>query len=152
MKSFTIILILLTFSIDCISQDSLSSQKNSSIIDSTKNSQDDIYTVVETTPQFPGGQDSLIEFLNTHIEYPKSAYENGKQGVVYISFVVEKNGTISNTKTIRGAYQAPELDEEALRVINLMPIWTPGFTNSKPVRVQYTIPIRFTLEGRGKKK
>ncbi len=103
----------------------------------------EIYTTVEKQPQFPGGTDALMKYLNKSIQYPADAIEKGIQGSVYITFVVEADGSLSNTKVLRGI--GGGCDEEAIRVIKNMPKWEPGMQKGKPVRVQFNIPIRFTL-------
>lgn len=108
-----------------------------------------IFTVVEKMPEFPGGQEALLEFLQTHAKYPESAIRNGIEGRVYCSFVVGKDGTVSDADVLRGV--SPELDQEALRVINTMPAWSPGKQRGKAVRVRYTVPVAFRLADRVKK-
>jgi TonB family protein len=101
-------------------------------------------------PQFPGGVSALLEFLSTNVRYPKDAYEACVQGRVIVTFVVEKDGSISEAKVVKPVY--PSLDEEALRVVNGMPNWEPGKVAGEPVRVKYTIPIAFKLQGDETKK
>ncbi len=103
-----------------------------------------VFAMVEKMPLFPGGQDGLIAFLAKTIQYPKEAQEKGLQGRVVCSFIVEKDGSLSDTKVIRGI--DPLLDQEALRVISVMPKWTPGTQRGKAVRVKYTVPLTFTLQ------
>ena len=102
-----------------------------------------VFDVVEQMPQYPGGAPELMKFLSTSIKYPEAAEKAGTQGRVIATFVVEKDGSISGTKIVRSV--SPELDTEALRVINAMPKWTPGMQSGKAVRVKYTIPISFRL-------
>jgi periplasmic protein TonB len=102
------------------------------------------YVVVEQMPEFPGGESALRNYLSTSVKYPKIALENGIQGKVYISFVVDTNGGISNVKVTRGIDTA--LDKEAIRVIKAMPKWIPGKQNGQAVRVSFTLPINFVLE------
>jgi protein TonB len=102
------------------------------------------YVVVEQMPEFPGGESALRNYLSTSVKYPKIALENGIQGKVYISFVVDTNGGISNVKVTRGIDAA--LDKEAIRVIKAMPKWIPGKQNGQAVRVSFTLPINFVLE------
>jgi TonB family protein len=103
------------------------------------------FDVVEEMPQFPGGASALLEFLSKNIRYPKEAFEANKQGRVLATFVVEKDGSISETKVVKAV--EPSLDEEAIRVLNSMPNWTPGKQSGKAVRVKYTVPINFRLDG-----
>lgn len=102
------------------------------------------YVVVEQMPEFPGGESALQNYLRSSVKYPKIALENGIQGKVYISFVVDTNGGISNVKVTRGIDTA--LDKEAMRVIKAMPKWIPGKQNGQAVRVSFTLPINFVLE------
>ena len=107
---------------------------------------DKIYTSVEVMPEFPGGQAELLKFLAKGMKYPEAAIRDGKQGRVIVSFVVEKDGSISNIEVVKPL--DPDLDAEAIRVTATMPRWTPGFQNDKAVRVRYTIPVTFGL-GKG---
>ena len=103
-----------------------------------------VFTVVETMPQFPGGDHELMKFISRGIKYPASAQEKGVQGRVIASFIVEKDGSLSNYQVIRGV--DPDLDNEALRIIQQSPKWNPGRIDGKNVRVKYTIPITFRLQ------
>lgn len=100
--------------------------------------------VAETMPEFPGGEQAMMKFIIKNIEYPTIAQENGISGKVFIRFVVDKDGSITDVKTVRGI--SSELDNEAIRVIKMMPKWTPGTQLGKPVRVMFTLPINFTLK------
>ena len=102
------------------------------------------YTIVEQMPEFPGGQAALLKYIAQSIKYPRIATENGVQGKVFVSFVVDKSGSISHAKVVRGVDSA--LDTEAIRVIKSMPKWIPGKQNGETVRVSFTIPINFVLE------
>lgn len=104
----------------------------------------EIFTVVEKMPEFEGGEDKLREFLAKNIKYPSMARENGISGTVYITFVVEGDGKITDVKSLRGL--GGGLTEEAIRVVKMMPNWTAGKQNGKPVRVQFTLPVKFTLK------
>ncbi|MCK4639149.1 MAG: energy transducer TonB [Bacteroidales bacterium] len=103
-----------------------------------------IFTVVESMPSFPGGDKARIRFLNENIAYPTMARESGIQGRVYVTFVVERNGIVTDVKILRGI--GGGCDEEAIRVVKAMPKWIPGKQRGKPVRVQFTLPIKFTLQ------
>lgn len=105
----------------------------------------EIFTVVEDEPSFPGGDEARIRFLQENIKYPQMARESGIQGTVYVTFVVEPDGSVSNVRVLRGI--GGGCDEEAIRVINAMPKWNPGKQRGKPVRVQFNMPIKFTLQG-----
>jgi protein TonB len=102
-----------------------------------------IFTIVEQMPEFPGGEEKLFEYLGKNIKYPSMARENGITGTVYVTFVVEGNGEISDVKKLRGI--GGGCDEEAMRVVKAMPSWRAGKQNGKSVRVQYNLPIKFTL-------
>ncbi|UOE48939.1 TonB family protein [Mucilaginibacter sp. SMC90] len=102
-----------------------------------------VYTSVEKVPEFPGGLEAFGKFLTTNIKYPPKARNEKIQGRVIITFVVEKDGSLSNQKVVRGV--ADDLNNEALRVIKLSPNWKPGMQANRPVRVQYSVPISFTL-------
>ena len=106
----------------------------------------EIFTVVEESPSFKGGEDARIEYLTTNIAYPEKARNDKVEGTVYVTFVVEKDGSISNVKVLRGI--GGGCDEMAVKVISQMPAWEPGMQRGKPVRVQFTMPIKFTLEGK----
>ena len=102
------------------------------------------FTVVEVMPEYPGGVNEMMKFLSENIKYPMSAKENGISGKVLVTFVVEKNGLITNIKILRGI--GGGCDEEAIRVLKLMPKWKPGTQRGQAVRVQYNVPIKFTLD------
>lgn len=103
-----------------------------------------VFFIVEEMPEFPGGEAALRSFIAKSINYPVIAQENGIQGKVYVTFVVDKDGGISDAKIARGV--DPSLDKEALRVVNTLPKWKPGKQRGKPVRVSYTVPISFVLQ------
>ena len=107
------------------------------------NSKDIIFTVVEEGAEFIGGIDKMMEFLAKNILYPQAAKENRTRGKVIISFIVEKDGSISDIRIIRSLGFG--CDEEAVRVIKLMPKWKPAKQREKNVRYQYILPIRFNL-------
>jgi TonB family protein len=108
----------------------------------------DVFDVVEKMPEFPGGVQELLGFLSKTIKYPAEAEKAGKQGRVLATFVVRKDGSISDARVVKSV--DPLLDAEALRVINAMPAWIPGTQNGKPVNVKYTVPISFRLDGKTK--
>jgi protein TonB len=108
--------------------------------------EEEVFTFVETMPEFPGGGESaFLEYLSENIKYPVIAKETGIEGTVFIKFVIETDGSIGNVQILRGVTSA--LDNEALRVIKKMPPWKPGKQNGREVRVSYTVPIRFSLIG-----
>ena len=98
----------------------------------------------ETMPQFPGGREVLLKYLAANIKYPASAVKAKKQGRVIVTFIVQKDGSITHAKIARSI--DPELDAEALRVVKGMPKWTPGTQLGKPVSVKYTLPVKFSLQ------
>ena len=102
------------------------------------------YDVVEVMPEYPGGQDALLNYLSQNIKYPKEAAEKGIEGKVQLSFVVEKDGSISEVEVVKPV--DPLLDNEAVRVIKSMHGWIPGRQNDETVRVKYTVPVTFRLE------
>ncbi len=104
----------------------------------------EIFTVVESMPEFPGGMGALMTYLAKNIKYPPLAKESGIQGKVFINFVVEPDGSISNVKVLRGI--GGGCDEEAVRVVKNMPKWKPGMQRGKPVRVSFNLPVKFTLQ------
>lgn len=108
--------------------------------------EEQIFTIVEVMPEFPGGQDALFAYLAKHVRYPEAEREAGIQGTVYVNFIIGADGALSNAKILRGVKDAPGFDIETLRVVQSMPNWTPGTQRGKPVAVQYNLPIRFVLD------
>lgn len=102
-----------------------------------------VFKVVEENPSFPGGEKARMKYLQEHIEYPQMARESGVEGKVYVTFVVEKDGTVSNVRILRGI--GAGCDKEALKVVRNMPKWDPGEQRGRRVRVQFNMPIRFKL-------
>ena len=111
---------------------------------------DTVYQVVDQKPEFPGGEKAMFEFLSKNIVYPEKAKEAGIQGRVFVGFVIEKDGSVSEVKIMKGV--GGECDEEALRVVKSMPNWKPGKKDGKVVRVSYTLPINFKLSDNQTKK
>lgn len=111
---------------------------------------DDVYTLTEILPEFPGGKGAMMTYLAGKIEYPKTAKEAGKEGTVYVSFIVEKDGSITNANVLRGFDEA--CDNVALDAVMSMPKWDPGREKGEPVRVQYNLPMKFTLDAEKKIK
>jgi len=103
-----------------------------------------VFFIVEDMPEFPGGEMALRQYIANTIKYPAIAQENGIQGKVYVTFVVDKDGGVSDARIARGV--DPSLDKEALRVVNTLPKWKPGKQRGEPVRVSYTVPINFVLQ------
>ncbi len=104
----------------------------------------EIFVVVEDMPEFPGGNEAMVQFLADNIQYPEVAKENGIQGRVTCQFVVLKDGTVSDVKIIRGV--DPSIDAEAVRVLETMPAWKPGKQRGQAVNVQFTLPVVFSLK------
>ena len=107
-------------------------------------SKQNVYDVVEQMPEFPGGMPAMIEFLQTNLNYPKDAKKQKVGGRVLVMFVVETDGSMSNVRVAKKIF--PSLDAEALRVVKAMPKWNPRKEKGKPVRVNFTLPIVFSLK------
>ena len=106
--------------------------------------QQEIFTVVEEMPQFPGGMGEAMKFLAQNIKYPVAALQAKIEGRVIVQFLVKENGKVADIKVMRGV--SPELDAEAMRVVGLMPDWIPGKQRGKAVAMKYTMPIMFRLQ------
>jgi len=111
--------------------------------DSTNNTDSTSYFQVEEPPIFPGGEKALFKFIKNNIKYPEDARKKGLEGRVLISFIIEKDGSITNAKVVQGIGYG--CDEEALRIENKLPKFTPGKHSGFPVRVQTGIPLNFRL-------
>lgn len=118
--------------------------KAKEVIAQEKPVEEKVFDFVEQMPQFPGGDAALFEYLSTHIKYPTIAEENGVQGRVIVTFVVERDGSITDVKVVKSV--DPSLDKEASRVVAGMPKWIPGKQNGSAVRVKYTVPVTFRLK------
>lgn len=105
--------------------------------------EEQIFFIVEEMPEYPGGEQALRQFIADHIEYPEIARENEISGKVYVQFVINEKGEVSDAKVVRSA--DPSLDKAALKVINSFPKWKPGKQRDRPVKVAYIIPISFML-------
>jgi TonB family protein len=105
---------------------------------------EEVFFIVEDMPEFPGGEQALRKYIAGAVKYPEIAQKNGIQGKVYVTFVVAKDGSVTNAKIARGV--DPALDQEALRVVNSLPKWKPGKQRGKEVNVSYTVPINFVLQ------
>lgn len=106
--------------------------------------QPNVYGKVEQMPEYPGGQEGLRKFLAITVRYPIEALQKGIQGKVFVNFVIDETGEITKIQIAKGVHKS--LDQEALRVVQLMPKWTPGIQDGKPVKVSYTVPISFRQE------
>ena len=103
-----------------------------------------VYEIVEQMPSFPGGDEALFEYVSQNIKYPPIAKQNGIHGRVICTFIVERDGSITNVWVVKR--EEPTLDREAVRVIRSMPKWNPGKQNGKVVRCKYTLPISYKLQ------
>lgn len=108
-----------------------------------KNIKDEVFVEPDEMPEFPGGSDALHHYIAANLHYPDVAQRDGIQGKVFVSFVINQDGTISNIVVSKGVHKL--LDEEAVRVIKSMPKWIPGMLNGKPIKVSYTVPINFAF-------
>jgi TonB family protein len=148
------VLISFIFSSAITKQVVAQSDKATVVVKSTSNTQDPqkdpVFTVVEQLPEYPGGEEARIKFIGDNINYPKEAVKNGITGTVYVTFIIEKDGSISNVKVLRGI--GGGCDEEAVRVISIMPNWKPGLQGGQPVRVQFNMPIKFDLNDENDKQ
>lgn len=113
------------------------------VVEEEEVEEEQIFTIVEDDPEFPGGQAALMQYLQSNLRYPTMAREAGIQGTVFVTFVVERDGSITDVRVLRGV--GGGLDEEAIRVVRNMPAWTPGRQRGQAVRVQFNLPIRFVL-------
>lgn len=123
-------------------QDNLEFVQPSEYLDSLQ--VEKIYDIVEVSAKFPGGDAELMLYLRENVNYPKQANGFSYQGIVYVSFVVELNGSITNVKVVRGIHL--DLDKEAKRVIKGMPNWTPAQNRGRDVRSRNVLPVRFQLK------
>jgi len=109
----------------------------------TTEDEEPIFNVVEKMPDYPGGISQLMKYLGDNINYPAEAKEKGVQGRVFVNFIVEADGSVSNVNVLRGI--GAGCDEEAVRVVSSMPRWTPGEQDDQPVRVSFNLPVKYTL-------
>ena len=119
--------------------------KNEVVVEEKKPEPEKIFTAVEESPKFPGGDAELYKWLSKNIRYPEMAAQNNIQGRVTVQFVAEKDGAVGEVKVVRG--KDPDLDKEAVRVVKSLPKFIPGKMNGQSVRVWYTLPINFKLQG-----
>jgi TonB family protein len=122
----------------------ISDEPEQVVVQEDYQSPNDPYTIVDEMPEFPGGPDALYPYIRETLKYPGTAIEQGVEGIVYLTFVVETDGTLSDIKVLRGI--GAGCDEEALRIVRGMPKWKPGKQRGVPVRVRYNLPIRFKLQ------
>jgi protein TonB len=134
MKKFIIMALMAVFGLITVSaQKTVVAQKNQKVFD-----------IVEQMPEYPGGQAALFEYLSKNIKYPADAEKKKVEGKVFVTFVVDTDGKITDVSLMRKVF--PSLDAEAIRVISAMPNWIPGKQKGQVVRVKYTVPIMFRLK------
>lgn len=105
---------------------------------------DSVYDMPEVLPQYPGGMSDMFSFISMNVQYPKDLVKKKVSGKVVVNFIVLKDGSISNVEVMKSVH--PKLDKEAVRVVKLMPKWTPGKQDGKPVNVRLTLPIYFSIK------
>ena len=110
----------------------------------TVGAEDMVFLQVDVEPEFPGGLDSLFRFIWQNTQYPQKAVRNNITGKVYVTFVIEKDGSVSNVEVLRGVHKL--LDKEAVRVTKLLPRWSPAMENGRPVRFRFNLPYVFVLQ------
>jgi len=142
-SKLTIILLFLFISNYSFAQEEVILQTQKDTIQQMPNDSGEVFVFVEDQPNYPGGDEARIKYLQKNIHYPKEAKEAGIQGTVYVTFIIEKDGRITNVKVLRGV--GGGLDKESVRVIKSMPIWEPGRQRGKAIRCQFNMPIRFIL-------
>lgn len=120
-------------------------QSDTSKTTAKEDSKDQVYTIVEKMPVYPGGDAAMVEFIQKNIKYPKKKKVEGSSVTCYVTFVVDQDGTLTNIRVLKGVKDGPQFDEAALDVVKKMPKWEPGTQNEKKVRVQYNLPIKFKL-------
>lgn len=113
------------------------------LIDSSKPEKSKVYEVIEQMPEFPGGERALMDFIGSNLKYPLEAQKSGIQGTVLIRFVISKTGKVTKVEVLRSVFSA--LDDEAVRVVKLLPDWIPGEQKGQKVNVYFTLPIKFKL-------
>jgi len=139
MKKISLIVCLLSINLIAVAQDTSRVKTEEPILD-----------FADIEPEYPGGQAAMQQFIQSHVIYPESSREMNEQGTVYVQFVVNLDGSITEVRVLKGV--SDSLDAEAIRVIKLMPNWKPGMQAGKAVRIRYTIPIAFRIDNGKKKK
>ena len=139
MKKISLIVFLVSINLIAAAQDTSKVKTEEPILD-----------FAEVNPAYPGGEEAMIKFIQSTVIYPEFSKEMGEQGTVYVQFVVNTDGTLTDVVVMKGV--SASLNAEAIRVIKLMPNWTPGMQAEKIVRVKYTIPIAFLIDNGKKKK
>lgn len=130
----------------CSSESSLTFiyESNVNVKENTETDNSPVFTIVEEMPSFPGGENERNRFLAMNINYPQEAVLTGIQGTVYVQFIIDRNGSVTEVKVLKGI--GGGCDEEAMRVVQIMPKWKPGKQNGKNVRVIFNMPIYFRLK------
>jgi protein TonB len=106
---------------------------------------DSVYTIVQQMPEYPGGYNAMIYYVQRSVRYPASAIEKGLQGTVFLTFIVNADGSISDACIVKGVPACPECDAEALRMVKTLPFFRPGFNNGNAVRTKFNLPVKFSL-------
>lgn len=124
----------------------LSAQEaDSTAVTAPKDKEEEIFTVVEEVPQFPGGEQAMMIYVYRNLRYPPLALENNIQGKVVVQFIIDETGKVDSVKIVSKPL-GWGIEEEAIRVVESMPTWTPGKQKGKGVRVRYVLPIRFKID------
>jgi protein TonB len=121
-------------------------QEQPKVIDKPAEDPNQIYTVVQQKAEFPGGETALAKFLRKNFKYPRNAQRMGITGKVYLRFVVRKTGAIDEVTVLKGIANCNECNEEAMRLVRMMPNWAPAQQNGNAVNVYFSLPITFTIE------
>jgi protein TonB len=143
MKTLMLILISGLFSLSAFAQTEKSLEMPPKHIEDVNDDQK-IYTSADVPPEYHGGESVLFGDLQKHIKYPEEAKKRNETGTVFVSFVIEKDGSVKEMKILRGVSES--INNEALRVISKLPNWKPAMHNGKPVRFQFNLPIKFSLK------
>jgi len=112
--------------------------------EATNTPKSEVFSFVETMPEYLGGQQKMMQFIQQNFQYPDSARSKGIQGRVYVEFVIDTTGKVGEVRIVRGVHSL--LDKEAIRIVSRMPNWKPGSQKGKPVKVKYNLPISFKLD------
>ena len=145
MKKISLLLLALTSSLIVFAQkEDVNTTSNDTVMDGTDKNWPEIFIEYETAPAFPGGQLEMFKFIQENLKYPKLALKNNIQGRSICQFTVEKDGSITDVKVVRSSGNK-SLDRAAIRVVKMMPKWTPGRIQGKITRMVYTLPVKFTI-------
>jgi TonB family protein len=122
----------------------ITDENNKTATAGQKAANSEVYTVVEEMPLFPGGENARIKFFSNNLRAPAEGVKEGSSGTVYVSFIVQADGSITNAKVLRGIGKS--FDEEVIRVVNLMPKWNPGKQNGDAVAVVFNLPVKYVKQ------